>query len=326
MRYFFEYAPSGFEEVNPTIYRESGLRVELTESKARTPIRFASKTLPQTPFEVNRKMITDPGDIDYGTVTDVQLAPFGDWTQTAEDKDGNPVEIVQHVTPETMGRVVEAFSKKVVVDVDRKSADGTDSRAAAWVKSVCVDPERGLVGEIEFTPYGADLVSGMEYRFVSVGIETDRATREFLKESFEDQIFISGETVKWKAELFHDALMGKSSEAFVVKVGKIGGGTLSKLSPEQREYMKNKGLSFTRDFVTHTKKHTNDKHPITEGDYDLLPVMWRAVDRASIDERNRLTIELDAFDGTTLVLGVDVKGYPRASTFYKKQAAPVDVD
>lgn len=107
-------------------------------------------------------------DIDIRTTVEVQLAPFGDWTQTAEDKDGSPAEIVQHVTPETMGRVVEAFSKDVVVDVDHKSADGTDSRAAAWVTSVRVDPERGLVGTIEFTPYGADLVSGMEYRFVSV--------------------------------------------------------------------------------------------------------------------------------------------------------------
>lgn len=106
--------------------------------------------------------------IDIRTTVEVQLAPFGDWPQTAEDKDGNPVEIVQHVTPETMGRVVEAFSEKVVVDVDHKSADGTDSRAAAWVKGLRADPERGLVGEFEFTPYGAELVGDREYRFVSV--------------------------------------------------------------------------------------------------------------------------------------------------------------
>ncbi len=72
----------------------------------------------------------------------------------------------------------------ISLDVDHKAA-GHDSRATGWVKRVTLqgthgDMPAGLWGEIEWTPYGRQLLSDKEYKYFSpeFGTHTDEATKK----------------------------------------------------------------------------------------------------------------------------------------------------
>lgn len=109
-----------------------------------------------------------PEQVNPGDELEIQLAPFGDWPNTAAGEDGETIEIVQHLNAENCQKIIDAFDGERLVDVDHISVEGGSTLAYAWVTSLRLDPELGLMGTFKFTDKGAEAVNSREYRFVSV--------------------------------------------------------------------------------------------------------------------------------------------------------------
>ena len=123
------------------------------------------------------------------------------------------------------------------------------------------------------------------------------------EEIFGDQIKFDGNAAHWQSELIQDVLKG------TVKKAKLGIGFDGK----------NLSISHTI-FKEHLAKHVGDAEthgkniPLTPGDYDLLPSIWRHPESIS-HEHNRAILSLSTYDDCILKLIVDpIKGIV---SFYK---------
>lgn len=114
-----------------------------------TPSSFHPASLPES---------IAPG----GESLQVQIAPFGDFPGLLDG-----VEVVQHCTPEAFERVVSAMEGEILVDFEHNAETGGSTAAAAWIQSMKVDPELGLMGSFRFTPAGAEAVNTRQLRFLS---------------------------------------------------------------------------------------------------------------------------------------------------------------
>lgn len=99
-----------------------------------------------------------PERIEPGEVLEVQLSPFGDYPNG---------DIVQKCDKKAFENVVKAFKGELLVDFEHKAEMGGDTDAAAWVQSVRVDDELGLMATFKFTDIGAKAVSERRLRFLS---------------------------------------------------------------------------------------------------------------------------------------------------------------
>ena len=105
-----------------------------------------------------------PETVSAGDEIEVQLSPFGNFPGLREGASEPTVQICDREAFET---VTGNFSDQVLVDCEHKSETGGDTDASAWVTSVRVDPELGLMGTFKLTDLGADLLRGRRMRFLS---------------------------------------------------------------------------------------------------------------------------------------------------------------
>lgn len=100
---------------------------------------------------------------------EVQIAPLGAFTQFVDDSErpGERKMVTQILDEEAAKRIVSAMREDVLVDFDHGSEREQSTEAAAWIKALRIDPDRGVVADVEFTPAGAEAVSQRRYRFVS---------------------------------------------------------------------------------------------------------------------------------------------------------------
>ena len=124
-----------------------------------------------------------PEAVVAGKAIAIQLAPEGKYPQVIDetDEDGKVTnrEVVQVLDRQAMDALVANFEKSraeaeakgqkygVLVDADHSSETSTNTAAMGWVTKLYVDPDKGLMAEIEPTPLGAEKINGKVYRFVS---------------------------------------------------------------------------------------------------------------------------------------------------------------
>ena len=134
-----------------------------------------------------------PESVEVGKPIVIQLAPAGEYPQFIDDTDenGNATqrEVVQILDEQAMNALVanfdsakadaEAQGRKygVLVDADHSSETSTNTAAMGWVTKLFVDPEKGLMAEIEPTSLGAEKINGKVYRFVSGAWTLDEDNR-----------------------------------------------------------------------------------------------------------------------------------------------------
>ncbi len=118
-----------------------------------------------------------PHDIAPGAERECQIAPYGDFPKTLPDGQT----IVQKVDPESVAAIVADWegrgSPEILLDFEHFSLDPSkSSSAAAWVKNLRADPEKGLVGTFCFTDTGAAAVANRRLRFPSAVWNCDPGT------------------------------------------------------------------------------------------------------------------------------------------------------
>lgn len=134
-----------------------------------------------------------PESAEAGKPIVIQLAPAGEYPQFIDDTDENgnatQKEVVQILDEQAMNTLVANFEKArseaeaqgrkygVLVDADHSSETSTNTAAMGWVTKLFVDPEKGLMAEIEPTSLGAEKINGKVYRFVSGAWTLDEDNR-----------------------------------------------------------------------------------------------------------------------------------------------------
>lgn len=113
-------------------------------------------------------------------IPNVQITPYGDYKNVTT----SGREVVQHCDKEAFDKIVEAFDKELIVDVDHQSELTDNTEAAGWITTVRVDEEKGLVGDIKVSELGAKLLNGLNYRFGSPAFILDEDDRPVKLTSF----------------------------------------------------------------------------------------------------------------------------------------------
>ena len=122
-----------------------------------------------------------PESVEAGKAITIQLAPEGRYPQIIDDNtaEGGQREVVQILDRQAMDTLVANFEKAakeaeakgqkygVLVDADHSSETSTNTAAMGWVTKLYIDPDKGLMAEIEPTSLGAEKINGKVYRFVS---------------------------------------------------------------------------------------------------------------------------------------------------------------
>lgn len=157
----------------------------------------------------------------------------------------------------------------------------------------------------------------------------ERETDLFLRDAFGAQVSIDGNNmVRWNANLLRDMFAGEGPESAVLGQGRFNPSMLGKIGDEEaRQRVSRLGLTVTSDWMkTHGAKHAAPKGvanlPLSAGDYELIPSLWRSPDTATVQEKGRLgrlELTLDTLDGNRLVLGVNLAN-ATPTTFYKTTA------
>ena len=153
-----------------------------------------------------------------------------------------------------------------------------------------------------------------------------------LKEKFQDQITHADGKIVWRANLVRDAF--KSGEDFRINLGKPTQALKESLpTDELRAMLKDKAFALKGDWLDKPRK-TGGTHrvhfeplekdprniPLTSGDLDLIPTLWRKPDRVLPgDFKGSFICQLETFDGGILNMVVDVKRTPVIHTLYKNK-------
>lgn len=156
-----------------------------------------------------------------------------------------------------------------------------------------------------------------------------KPVQDFLQERLGSQVSVQKGMIRFNANLIQDMLDGKGEFDAKLGQGHWNPKLLSKISdPATRERVETSGLTVTRDWMReHGEKHRNPSGkggmnlPLTDGDYELIPSIWRQPDDVAESAPGRLDLTLDTLDGGRLFLGIDLaKG--RALTFQKRRREP----
>lgn len=157
----------------------------------------------------------------------------------------------------------------------------------------------------------------------------EREMDPFLRAAFGSQISIDGNNMaRWNAGLLRQMHDGAGPAEAVLGKGRFNPAMLAKISdPAARERAAKNGLTITRDWMeTHGTKHEAPTGtvnlPLSVGDYELIPSLWRSPDTATWQEKGaygRLELTLETLDGNALVLGVNLANIT-PTTFYKTTA------
>ena len=134
----------------------------------------------------------------------------------------------------------------------------------------------------------------------------DSLCGQILVKNFGDQVAIENSVVSWQGNLIQDVISGRRKKA------QLGVGHNGRPLPLSHNF-----------FREHLSKHFGDNEtnpqsiPLTTGDYELLPAVWRKPDRVT-KSRGRDHLELETFDGGILHLFVSEQKGIRS--FYKTKS------
>jgi len=137
-------------------------------------------------------------------------------------------------------------------------------------------------------------------------LRSDSLCGQILKDDFGDQVVIENSVVHWQGNLIQDVISGKRMKV------QLGVGYNGRKLPLSHNF-----------FREHLSKHFGDNEtnpqsiPLTTGDYELLPTVWRKPDRVT-KSRDRDHLEFETFDGGTLHLFVSEQKGIRS--FYKTKS------
>lgn len=133
---------------------------------------------------------------------------------------------------------------------------------------------------------------------------------QWLKDSFGDQVRYQpqpdGTTIiKWQNEILKEALHEEGDPGAVVRFGKVTPAALKKAEEAGlSDMLANKSFSPDRTWLrNHVSRHVGenerrrDNVPITEGDLDLLPTIWRNPDKVNKSDAANAEFVFAAFDG-----------------------------
>ena len=123
-------------------------------------------------------------------------------------------------------------------------------------------------------------------------LRSDSLCGKILKKNFGDQVKIENSVVSWEGNLVQDLVAGRRKK---VNLGTGYNGESVSLSQQF--------------FVEHGSKHLDPSEPyehLEKQDFELVPWIWRKPDRVlPTRDPNRKQLELDTFDGWTLLMIVD---------------------
>lgn len=155
----------------------------------------------------------------------------------------------------------------------------------------------------------------------------ERETDQMLRAAFGAQVSIDKDNVAhWNEHLIRDMLAGGGQSNAPLGKGLLNPKLLEKLEAGGVDpSVAGRGLTVTTEWMaTHAQKHKAPKGvvniPLSPGDYELIPSMWRQPDAAALHSPGKLELSLDTLDGNRLVLGVNLTG-GTPTTFYKTKAA-----
>ena len=159
----------------------------------------------------------------------------------------------------------------------------------------------------------------------------DGNTKEYkrLQDTFGDQITHEGGEIKWRGNIIRDAF--ESGEDFEIRLGKPTQALKRMVPSEDAEILKDKSFTLKgdwldkpRDGVGNHRDHFEPMEkdprniPLTSGDLDLIPSIWRNPDRVLPGGyKGAITCELDTVDNGTIRMIVDISNVPKIKTLYK---------
>ena len=184
-----------------------------------------------------------------------------------------------------------------VIDVDRKTA--------IQLGLVSDEELRGKVQQLRQKPV-PDFNANLQATVPVPNLRRDSLCGQILITNFGDQVAIENSVVSWQGNLIQDVISGRRKKA------QLGVGYNGRPLPLSHNF-----------FREHLSKHFGDNEtnpqsiPLTTGDYELLPAVWRKPDRVT-KSRDRDHLEFETFDGGILHLFVSEQKGIRS--FYKTKS------
>ena len=184
-----------------------------------------------------------------------------------------------------------------VLDVDRKTA----------IRLGLISDEelRGKTAALREKPV-PDFNANLQATVPVPNLRCDSLCGQVLIKNFGDQVAIENSVVSWQGNLIQDVISGRRKKA------QLGVGYNGRPLPLSHNF-----------FREHLSKHFGDNEtnpqsiPLTVGDYELLPAVWRSPDRVT-KSRDRDHLEFETFDGGILHLFVSEQKGIRS--FYKTKS------
>ena len=184
-----------------------------------------------------------------------------------------------------------------VLDVDRKTAI-----ELGLIDDAALRGKTAALREKPMPDFNANLQATMPVP----NLRRDSLCGQILIKDFGDQVAIENSVVSWQGNLIQDVISGRRKKA------QLGVGYNGRPLPLSHNF-----------FREHLSKHFGDNEtnpqsiPLTTGDYELLPAVWRKPDRVT-KSRDRDHLELETFDGGILHLFVSEQKGIRS--FYKTKS------
>ena len=184
-----------------------------------------------------------------------------------------------------------------VLDVDRKTA--------IQLGLISDEELRGKIAALREKPV-PDFNANLQATVPVPNLRRDSLCGQILIKNFGDQVAIENSIVSWQGNLIQDVITGRRKKA------QLGVGYNGRPLPLSHNF-----------FREHLSKHFGDNEtnpqsiPLTTGDYELLPAVWRKPDRVT-KSRDRDHLELETFDGGILHLFVSEQKGIRS--FYKTKS------
>lgn len=184
-----------------------------------------------------------------------------------------------------------------VLDVDRKTA--------IQLGLISDEELRGKTAALREKPV-PDFNANLQATVPVPNLRRDSLCGQVLIKNFGDQVAIENSVVSWQGNLIQDVIAGRRKKA------QLGVGYNGRPLPLSHNF-----------FREHLSKHFGDNEtnpqsvPLTTGDYELLPAVWRKPDRVT-KSRDRDHLEFETFDGGILHLFVSEQKGIRS--FYKTKS------
>ena len=159
-----------------------------------------------------------------------------------------------------------------------------------------------------------------------------------LKETFGDQIQLVDGKVQWRGEIIRDTLfsggnfnikLGEATPQLLDMLNAVAGGNSQAQQLEGKQLLVNQTFRDAKrpDGSNHLSHFVPDpKHPenipLTAGDMELLPSIWRAPDSVRKLTRELFEADLEGLDGSRYVIQISIdenanRGNPQLWTYYR---------